>query len=259
MTLEIIAHQPDGAARAHPLLFVHGAWHGAWCWDEFFLPYFAQQGYQVYALSLRGHGGSGGNLRWARIRDYVADVAQVVQSLPAPPVLIGHSMGGFVVQKYLEQNSVPGAVLLASVPTHGAVMAALRIMRYDPLAFAKVNLTLNLQPLMATPAQAQHHLFADDMPAEQVARYHARLNGESFLMFLDMLMLALPRPRRVKAPLLVLGGAADTIFAPWEVQRTARAYGTQATIFPAMAHDMMLEKDWQAVADTILTWLAALA
>src|SRR5512141_2985715 len=49
-----------------PLLFVHGAWHAAWCWDEHFLDFFAGQGFAVHALSLQGHGASEGGerLRW---------------------------------------------------------------------------------------------------------------------------------------------------------------------------------------------------
>jgi alpha-beta hydrolase superfamily lysophospholipase len=66
---------------------------------------------------------------------------------------------------------------------------------------------------------------------------------------------ALPRTTLVKTPLLVLGAADDNIFTPHEVKQTARAYGVEAEIFPAMAHDMMLERGWQQVADRILAWL----
>jgi alpha-beta hydrolase superfamily lysophospholipase len=40
-----------------------------------------------------------------------------------------------------------------------------------------------------------------------------------------------------------------------EEQAIARAYATEAEIFPDMAHDMMLESRWQQVADRILEWL----
>jgi len=253
MNLEIISHHPTTPARPTPLLFVHGAWHGAWCWEEYFLPYFAEKGYAAHALSLRGHGNSAGRVRWSRMKHYVADVATVAGTLPSPPVVIGHSMGGFVVQKYLEQHAAPAGVLLAAAPTHGAIFASLRTVRYDPLGFLQVNLSLNLYPIMKTPAKARHHLFSDDLPAAE--SYHARLGDESYPAYLDMLLFALPRPKRVKAPLLVLGAAQDRIFAPWEVERTARAYGTQAQIFPNMAHDMMLEAGWEAVAARIVGFL----
>lgn len=42
----------------HPLLFVHGAFQGGWCWDANFLDFFAKRGFRVLAPSLRGHGSS---------------------------------------------------------------------------------------------------------------------------------------------------------------------------------------------------------
>lgn len=83
MQLEVIS-QTINETRPAPILFVHGAWHGAWCWENF-LPYFAQHGYAAHALSLRGHGASAGRdkIRWhSAAHDYVADVAQIVQTLP---------------------------------------------------------------------------------------------------------------------------------------------------------------------------------
>lgn len=37
-----------------PLVFVHGSFHAAWCWAEHWLPFFSQNGYDCYALSLLG-------------------------------------------------------------------------------------------------------------------------------------------------------------------------------------------------------------
>ncbi len=255
--LEIIRHEPQAPTHSTPLLFVHGAWHGGWCWAEYFLPYFASQGFTALAVSLRGHGQSAGRerLRRMRIADYVADVAQVVGTLPRPPVLIGHSMGGLVVQKYLETNQCPAAVLLASVPVMGIIKTTLRIAMRHPLPFLKANLTWSLYPIIATPEMAAEALFSPTMPTEQLTRYCARLHDESYPAFLDMLLFNLPRSQRVESPLLVLGAANDTIFHPGEVRATAEAYHTEAEIFPDMAHDMMLEAGWRTVAVRIQDWL----
>ena len=110
MKLEMISKYPSDAAHPTPLLFIHGTLHGAWCWDVHFLDYFAQHGFAAHAVNLRGHGNSEGRekLRWTRIADYVEDVANAVRQLPSPPILIGHSMGGFIIQKYLEDHALPG-------------------------------------------------------------------------------------------------------------------------------------------------------
>jgi pimeloyl-ACP methyl ester carboxylesterase len=234
-------------------LFVHGAWHGAWCWDEHFLPYFAGEGYDVYALSLRGHCGSSGRerLRWTRIKDYVADVAEIASGLPQPPVVIGHSMGGFVVQKYLEEHQAPAGVLLNSAPSRGVARATLRVACRQPFDFLKSNLTLSLWPLIADPADMRRALFSDGFPDELAARYHRLLQDESFMAYNGMLLLELPQPHKVTAPMLVLGA----VFSREEVKRTAVDYRTTATLFPEMAHDSMLELRWRDAAAHILRWL----
>jgi len=257
MNLEVITEKAVSDVRSVPILFVHGMWHAAWCWAEHLLPYFAQHGYASYALSLRGHGGSEGRerLRWTSLADYVADVMQVVSQMESPPVLVGHSMGGMIVQKYLESNRAPAAVLLASAPPKGVVPATVRVAFRHPLAFMKANLTMSMFPIVSTPRLAQEAFFSADMPEEKVMSYFSRLQDESYRAYLDMMGLSLPRPERVKTPLLVLGGANDSLFLPRDIEATARVYGARAEVFPNMAHDMMLEDGWQAAADRILGWL----
>ncbi len=94
-TLEVISRGAEGPRQmAPPLLFVHGAWHAAACWDEHFLPYFAELGFECHALSLRGHGRSGGaeGLKFYRISDYVSDVCSVARGLREPPIVVAHSI-----------------------------------------------------------------------------------------------------------------------------------------------------------------------
>lgn len=256
MHLELFSHEPQIDSRPTPLLFVHGAWHSSWCWEEYFLPYFAQHGYASHAFDLPGHGKSAGtkSLRWMSIANYVTYLEQVIRQLDQPPVLIGHSMGGLVVQKYLETHQVPAAVLLASVPPSGALRTTLRIAIHHPLHFLKANTTLQLYPIIENPQLTREAFFSADLPEEKVLSYFARMQNESYRAFLDMIVLSLPHPKRVTTPLLVLGGQKDTIFTGKEIEATAHAYGTQAKFFP-IAHDMMLENGWLDVADSILDWL----
>jgi pimeloyl-ACP methyl ester carboxylesterase len=257
MRLELISREPSTRRSATPLLFVHGAWHAAWCWDEHFLTHFAQEGFAAHALSLRGHGASEGRerLRWARLADYVADVAQVVDRLGQPPVLVGHSMGGAVVQKYLETHVAPAGVLVASMPPAGVLAATLRLVRRHPILVARANLRLDMSAVVSAPDLVREVLFSSSLPEEEVRTYADRLERESYLAFLDMLGLDLPRPTRVTTPLLVLGAARDALFRVSDVEATAQAYRTDPVIFPDMGHDMMLDAGWKGVADRIVAWL----
>jgi alpha-beta hydrolase superfamily lysophospholipase len=75
------------------------------------------------------------------------------------------------------------------------------------------------------------------------------------MAFLDMVALDLPKPSRIKTPLLILGAANDNMLKPREIEATARAYKTKAEIIPGVAHNSMLEQGWQLVAERILRWL----
>ena len=257
MALEVLVTEPNVDAGHPPLLFVHGAWHGAWCWTEHFTGYFADIGYRSYALDLTGHGASPGNLRSARIDRYVTDVRRVAIELPSPPVLVGHSMGGLVVQQYLARYRAKAGVLIAPVPRIGAIGATWRVATRHPLAFARADATLTLGPIVDEPDRAISLLFGPDMDPDDAARYAARLQDESYLAYLEMI-LELPHPSRVHDPVLVLGAAQDAIFSPSEIHATARAYGTEAIIFPDMGHDMMLKPAWQEVANAVAKWIAKL-
>lgn len=256
--LEVIDKGSASAAHPAPLLFVHGAWHAAWCWDEHFLGFFADRGYRAVALSFRGHGSSPTNkrLRDCSFADYVADVTSVAHGLPTPPVVIGHSMGGVIVQKYLESNEAPAGVLMASMPPGGYLRSGLRWLRKHPWHFAKLSATGESLPYVSTPELARQRFFSPDTPEDLVRRYAARLQEESSRSGRDGLV-QLPRPGRVKAPMLVLGALEDGAVTNAEVRATARAYRTEPVIFPGMGHNMMLEPGWPAVARRIDDWLIA--
>lgn len=257
MKLELVSKYPVGKQHPISLLFIHGAMHGAWCWNVHFLDYFAQQGYASHAVNLRGHGNSEGRerLRWARIADFVRDLAQTIEQLPSPPVLIGHSMGGFMIQKYLEDHVAPAAVLLSSPSPAGLWRVAVKNARRHPLTFARVNVTFSLFPLVSTPALAREAFFSDDLPEEELREYWRQMQDDSYRAYLDMVALDLPKPVKVKTPLLILGAERDNMLTRREIEATARAYHTQAHIVPGVAHNSMLEQRWQAVADRILAWL----
>jgi pimeloyl-ACP methyl ester carboxylesterase len=136
-SLELLERRPETDDGRPPLLFVHGLGHGALCWENW-LDAAAAAGYPAYAVSLRGHGGSSGRLRTALLGQYVDDVVRTAAELPRPAVLVGHSMGGLVVQQALTRYAAPAAVLVAPLPAHPAVGALARIARRHPLDAARI-------------------------------------------------------------------------------------------------------------------------
>lgn len=257
MALQVFVTEPRHKRAFPPLIFVHGAWHSSWCWTQHFTEFFADLGYVSYAIDLTGHGESHGNLRKTLIAHYVSDVRKLAMELPAEPVIIGHSMGGLVTQNYLARYRARAGVLMAPVPTRGAIGATLRVVRRHPKAFVRANVTWNLGPIVDEPERAIDLLFGPDMDHVLARDYALRLQDESFPAYLEMI-LAPPKPSKLRDPIIVLGAKNDRIFSVAEVRATARAYGTNATIFDRMGHDMMLEPGWRLPAQTIADWLARL-
>jgi alpha-beta hydrolase superfamily lysophospholipase len=131
----------------------------------------------------------------------------------------------------------------------------LRMLRRHPVSTLKALLLLDTWYFVSTPALAKDYFFSEDFPDDKFLKYYAHIQPESFRMALEAAIFNLPHPRKVATPILVLGGENDRVFTVAEQQKTARAYKTEAIIYPSMAHDMMLERGWRTVADKILDWL----
>lgn len=255
--LEVIDKGRCTDGHPAPLLFVHGAWHAAWCWDEHFLDFFADKGFRAIAVSLRGHGAStlSQPLTSCSIADYVEDVRSTVDNLGYEPVLIGHSMGCFVVQKYLEKHEAPAAVLLAPFTAKGLRRITMRMLRRHPWIFMRASIFGNSADLVNTPALCREFLFCAHTPEPMIKSCAAHLGPESPRVGPDQMI----RPAKaglVTAPLLFLGAEDDGSRVDGDVSAAARAYQTNAEFFPNMGHNMMVEPGWQAVAERINGWLA---
>jgi alpha-beta hydrolase superfamily lysophospholipase len=65
----------------------------------------------------------------------------------------------------------------------------------------------------------------------------------------------LPKPGKIKIRMLVAGARTDALVAPNKIEKTARVYKADLKIFPGMAHDLMLERGWEQVAEYMVDWL----
>ena len=256
--LEIVSQLPKRATRKPPLLFVHGGYCDAWCWTPYFLPWFASRGYPAYALSLRGHGQSGGlsSLFVAGLDDFVADVEHVAGQLDAAPMLIGHSMGAAVIERMLATRPVRAAALVAPVPPAGLFSVAARLAAAHPDyvgQLAKFEPSKLTDSLLAT---LRPFYFSAGVPRPILVEAERHMNVESPRALLDLsLRLHMALPERPTSPVFVLGAQDDRICTPSDARATAHHHGVTATILPGMAHMMMLEPEWEAAAEALAAWL----
>ena len=291
--LEVLRCAPATPTSSRPpLLFVHGSFHAAWCWETHWLPFFAAAGYDAYALSLRGQGGSGarpGGGAAGTLEQHAADVASLAKALPAPPVLVGHSFGGLVVQQCVSSRvdapPVAGVALLCSVPPDGnsamvrdcekackqhysaadyaPYRQAGRMLRATPLEALRVTYAFISRAFEHDAALCRFTFFSPELEESALLRYQAALAANAAcprLLDLRQLGSSLPVPpqRQPGAPVFVAGAALDAVVDAQGVRDTAAVWGTTPVVLPRIAHDVMLDARWEEAAAALLTWLAAL-
>ena len=170
------------------------------------------------------------------------------------PVVIGHSLGGLVVAKYLEKHAAPAGILIAPSPSEGMFRSGFKLQLQNPWLMMKVALRQDYAVMFSTPKLAKKFLFSADADERKVAEYAARFGKESYRAALEMIF-NLPNPQKIKAPLLVIGAENDALIPPKKIEKTARVLHADCRIFSATAHDLMLERGWRAVAEFMIEWL----
>jgi pimeloyl-ACP methyl ester carboxylesterase len=97
-------------------VFVHGAWHGAWCWSKV-VSLLEATGHKATALDLPGHGRDDTPITQVTFEAYCNKVREIVEAQPEPVILVGHSMGGRVVTQVAElrPDKIKTLVYLAAI------------------------------------------------------------------------------------------------------------------------------------------------
>ncbi len=240
-------------AEKDTLMFVHGACHGSWCWKKYFVPFFESQGYKCHAIDLTDHEtpGSSKNINHVPFTQYVDDLIKAVDKLDTLPVLIAHSMGGMVVQKYLETHPAKKVILMAAAPPHGVLGTTTRLFKFKGL----VPSMLRRDILGGLKKNTRQAFFGPDLDETLLQEFQNNLCSESFKAYLLLLNPKVKINYHTQVPMLVMAAENDTLFTTKDAEKTARKYGADLKIMPDIAHDMMLDTGHDKVSAFIQTWL----
>lgn len=242
MKIELVRKGP-AISNLPTVLFVHGVCHGAWVW-ELLQNLLEKMGIISYAMSLRGHGESEKPrfLRWTGKKAYMEDISVAIQQIGQPMVLIGHSMGGWLVQHYAKKYTewVKGVIPLCAPPPWGVIGIVSRLMLTFPLTFLKLNLKLNVQEFLGTRREFAHWMLSRSYH-KGMERWFQLIGPESYLIFLQMLFQQ-PNFKSIIVPVRVIGGQWDRCFSPSDVDALAKQYAADLIILNG-PHDLMLIQD----------------
>ncbi|KAG6403307.1 hypothetical protein SASPL_135524 [Salvia splendens] len=275
--IEIIFQKglPKIDQKPPPLVFVHGSFHAAWCWAEHWLPFFSRHGFDCYALSLLAQGESDApdGAVAGSLQSHAADVAHFIHNeIRLPPVLLGHSFGGLIVQQYIAneksqemENRHPylaGAVLICSVPPSGNSGIVWRYLFSKPIAAFKITRSLAAKAFQTSLPLCKETFFSAAMEDHLVLRYQKLMTESSSKPLFDLRKLnaSLPVPpvKDHSMKILVLGANDDFIVDAEGLRETGRFYGVSPVCVEGVAHDMMLDYSWEKGAHVIQSWLNAL-
>ncbi|XP_021296359.1 uncharacterized protein LOC110425714 [Herrania umbratica] len=283
LNLEVIVQKsvkekdPD-EKKCPPLVFVHGSYHAAWCWAEYWLPFFSASGFDCYALSLLAQGESdapSGTVAGS-LQTHAGDVADFIErNLNSPPVLLGHSFGGLIIQYYIANMSneqsfemgtlyprLTGAVLVCSVPPSGNSGLVWRYLFSKPIAAFKVTRSLAAKAFQTSLSLCRETFFSSKMEDNLVLRYQELMKESSRMPLFDLRKLnaSLPVPKMTKSTeVLVLGAKDDFIVDAEGLRETGRFYDVSPICIEGVAHDIMLDCSWEKGANVILSWLNGLS
>lgn len=232
------------------------------------MPYFSQHGYDCYALSLLGQGESdspSGASVAGTLQTHASDVADFIQKeIRIPPVLLGHSFGGLIVQYYLGDGecshpNLSGAVLVCSVPPSGNSGLVWRYLFSKPIAAFKVTRSLAAKAFQTSLTLCKETFFSPTMEDHLVQRYQKLMTESSRMPLFDLrklnAWLPVPKPKDPSTKILVLGAKNDFIVDMEGLNETGRFYMVSPICIEGIAHDMMLDCSWEKGAQAILSWL----
>jgi len=234
------------------ILLVHGAFSHAGHlagWARVF----AGAGYGCLVPNLAGHNSRDiGSLQYCTFETYLRQLRERAIGMPEPPILIGHSMGGLLVQQLAATIPCAALVCVASAPPW-MLTAQLRAL---PYLLPLVPAILAGRPFRPS-ARALRHLALHDLPAAEQDRLEPGFVAESGAAYRSMILgtARLPGPRHAGATLCVSGGA-DRIISNRTSRRLAAHYRAEHFIFPDQGHWLIAH---DVIAGRIVEWLAGLA
>jgi pimeloyl-ACP methyl ester carboxylesterase len=237
-------------------------------WDNW-KQYFEKKGYTCYAPPYPYHNGKPSDLR-QRIDDnlgkltfneIIDSLEKFITQLPEKPILIGHSMGGLIVQKLIEKNKAVAGICIDAAPPKG-----INSLQWS---FFKSNLPV-INPLKGNSTFIPtvkwfHYAFCNTMTIEETKM--------KFDKFVVPESRNIPRSSTKKAgkidfnkahaPLLIIAGEKDHIIPPSLNRKNFKAYTDKNSItdfkeFEGRTHFICGQQNWEEVADFINNWINGL-
>ncbi len=249
---------------SNSIVLIHGNFVNDLTWAKWKSRY-EQKGYTVYTPTNPGHAGNPADLRnkvhpdltKTGFIDVVNNIAELIDSLPGKPLVIGHSMAGMATLKLLEMGKAAAAVSIDGAPPKNV---------FPPFTTLKAVLPafgfLSFKPYFMGSRSWYDHCFFNTLPAgDRAAAFDAFAVPESYKVSRELVLNPFSNIdfKQAHAPALFIGGGKDNIFPQDLTATIAKKYSdpnsrVDLKVFEDRSHFICGEPGWEEVADYILDW-----
>jgi alpha-beta hydrolase superfamily lysophospholipase len=255
-----------------PLMLIHGAWLSSRSWENF-ADYFTKRGFAVSAPEWPRKQGDVEELRadaeelkGLGIEEIVDHYEEQIRALAEPPVLIGHSFGGLIVELLLDRGLGRAGVALSPAPPKGILVLPFSSLKAAAPALAHPS---KWHGIVDLTLEEFTYGFVNTFSAEEAAaayeRYAVPETGQIFYEA-GFANFHLNPPTEVhfkneeRAPLLIVGAEMDNTVPASLSKKQYEKYGrspaqTDYLEFEGRPHLLMAAEGWEEVAAAIDSWL----
>ena len=225
------------------LIFVHGMLSTADVWNPI-ISYFNERNFSCKAVNLK----EGLNLKKVHFQDYVDKVKNIAT---VDDIVIGHSMGGLIVQKVAEEGDIKGGVAICSAAPKGVKYRGnivLSSAKYAP------HVIKGLPFKQDYPFIRKYMLVG--IEEEQARNIYETLEKQSAIVTYELgLNRIVVDEKKVRCPLFFIATKQDGISPPELVYRVAQKYHAEYKQYDG-CHHFFSNDNWREIAEGIHTFIS---
>ncbi len=223
------------------LVFIHGMWCNGSIWKNF-IEYFKARNYECKAVNLK----EGFDLRHVCFMDYVDKVASIVGK---EDVLIGHSMGGLIVQKMAEQKRIKGGVAICSAPPKGIEHSNLTMKLHSLRFLPRIIMNKPVKP----DIKFVQNFVANCIDKEKIEKIWDKIEPEAAKVAYELATgkIAVDE-KKIRCPLLFIATKNDKASPPSMVEKIAKKYNAEFVVKDG-CH--WIFDNWEGIAEEIAKFL----
>jgi pimeloyl-ACP methyl ester carboxylesterase len=257
------------------IVLVHGLWVTPRSWEHW-IEHYEGKGYRVLApaypgleVEVEALNEDPSPIEALTIPAVVEHYEGIIGELDKPPILIGHSMGGLIVQILLDHGYGAAGVAIDSAPPEGVRRVALAEVRS---LFPVLRNPANRHRAVGFTKEQFHYAFGNNLSKEDSDKVYERYHIPTPGSFVWEAVLANYQPGMQagyvnydnddRAPLLLIAGGEDQLLPASLTESNFKHYRNSSAVtdyheFPERSHYTIGEDGWEEVADYALEWAEA--